>query len=61
MSFKTRLNQGFKNRILKPQLKRMDAWEEKVVDLPGAMRGGENSPMRFNIPREGTADDRQRC
>ena len=53
MSFKTRLNQGFKNRILKPQLKRMDAWEEKVVDLPGAIRGGENSPVRFNIPREG--------
>ena len=53
MKFKTRLNQGFKNRVLKPQLKRMDAWEKTVVDLPGAMRGGENSPVRFNIPREG--------
>lgn len=53
MKFKTRLNQGFKNRILKPQLKRLDAWEKTVVDLPGAMRGGENSPVRFNIPLEG--------
>lgn len=53
MKFKTRLNQGFKNRVLKPQLKRMDALEKTVVDLPGAMRGGENSPVRFNIPREG--------
>jgi len=53
MKFKTRLNQGFKKRILKPQLRRMDAWEKKVVDTPDALRGGENSPVRFNIPREG--------
>ena len=53
MEFKTRLKQIFKNRILKPQLKRMDAWEKMVIDIPEAMRGGENSPVRFNIPREG--------
>jgi epoxyqueuosine reductase len=53
MEFKTRLKQIFKNRILKPQLKRMDVWERIVIDHPGSVRGGENSPVRFNIPREG--------
>ena len=53
MALKTRLKQIFKNRILKPQLKRLDAWEKMVVDIPEATRGGETSPVRFNIPREG--------
>jgi len=53
VKFKTRLKQIFKNRILKPQLKRMDVWEKMVIDHPGSVRGGENSPVRFNIPREG--------
>jgi ferredoxin len=53
MEFKTRLKQIFKNRILKPQLRRMDVWEKIVIDHPGSVRGGENSPVRFNIPREG--------
>jgi ferredoxin len=38
---------------MKPQLKRTDNWEKNVIDRPGALRGGENSPVRFNIPREG--------
>jgi ferredoxin len=42
----------FKNRVLKPQMNRMDAWEAQVFNNPGALRGGENSPVRFNIPRE---------
>jgi len=48
-----RLRQTFKNQVLKPQLKRLDAWEKNVVDRPGALSGGENSPVRFNIPKEG--------
>jgi ferredoxin len=43
----------FQNRVLKPLLKRMDAWEMEVINRPGALRGGENSPVRFHIPREG--------
>ena len=53
MEFKTHLKQIFKSRILKPQLKRMDTWEETVIDHPDSVRGGEGSPVRFNIPREG--------
>ena len=53
MNFKTRLTNIFKQRVLKPQLNRMDRWEKIVLDIPEATRGGENSPVRFNIPREG--------
>jgi hypothetical protein len=53
MTFKTRLTNTFKQRILSPQMNRQDAWEKMVVDIPEATRGGENSPVRFNIPREG--------
>jgi formate hydrogenlyase subunit 6/NADH:ubiquinone oxidoreductase subunit I len=53
MKLNKRLKQTFKNRILKPQLNRLDAWERMVVDIPEATRGGEHSPVRFNIPREG--------
>jgi ferredoxin len=53
MTFKNRLKLAFRNRILKPQMERADAWEKTVIDIPGAMRGGENSPVRFHIPREG--------
>lgn len=52
MKLKNRLRVAFQNRLLKPQMKRMDAWEQKVIDRPGALRGGENSPVRFHIPRE---------
>jgi epoxyqueuosine reductase len=53
MTFKTRLTNTFKQRILKPQMDRQDSWEKMVVDIPEATRGGEHSPVRFNIPREG--------
>ncbi len=53
MKIKRHLLRFFKNRVLKPQLKRMEAWEKVVHDAPGALRGGTNSPIRFNIPREG--------
>lgn len=52
MNLKLRLLRTFKNRVLKPQLQRLDAWEKRVVDIPEATRGGENSPVRFHIPRE---------
>jgi epoxyqueuosine reductase QueG len=34
---------------------RQDRWEERVVNIPSATRGDENSPSRFNIPRAGIA------
>lgn len=55
MTFKSKLIQFFKHRVLKPQLNRQDRWEKMVVDIPEATRGGENSPTRFNIPRAGIA------
>ena len=53
MTLKTKLMNFFKQKVLKPQLNRMDRWEKMVVDISDATRGGENSPVRFNIPREG--------
>jgi ferredoxin len=53
MTIKHRLIQVFKNRVLKPQLNRIDALEANVVNRPGSLRGGVGSPVRFNIPREG--------
>ncbi len=53
MTLKARLFHTFKQRILKPQMNRQDSWEKMVVDIPEATRGGQNSPVRFNIPREG--------
>jgi epoxyqueuosine reductase len=53
LKVKRQLIHILKTRVLKPQLKRMDAWEKIVYDAPGALRGGEKSPVRFNIPREG--------
>jgi epoxyqueuosine reductase len=53
MNTKTCLTNFFKHRVLKPQLNRQDRWEKMVVDIPEATRGGEDSPVRFNIPRAG--------
>lgn len=53
MTFRARLFHTFKQRILKPQMNRQEAWERMAVEIPEAARGGENSPVRFNIPREG--------
>jgi epoxyqueuosine reductase len=53
MSFKTSLTSIFKQRVLKPQINRQERWEQRVVDIPNATRGGDISPMRFNIPRAG--------
>ena len=53
MQFKTRMRNTFKNRVMKPLLKRLDAWEYRIIDRPEALRGGEDSPLRFHIPRKG--------
>jgi hypothetical protein len=53
MTFKTHLFSLFKQRVLRPQLDRQDRWEQRVVAIPAATRGGANSPVRFNIPRAG--------
>ena len=53
MKLKRRLKRVFQNRIMKPLLHRMDDWENYVINLPSALRGGEKSPVRFHIPREG--------
>lgn len=52
MIVKSRLQQAFKNRALKPLLKKMESLEQDVINRPGAFYGGEKSPVRFNIPRE---------
>ena len=53
MAIKSSIYTLFKQRVLQPQLNRQDHWEKMVVDIPEATRGGKNSPVRFNIPREG--------
>jgi ferredoxin len=57
MSIKRRMTRFFKEKVLRPQLGRMDQWEQLVVDIPGSIRGGGNSPVRFNIPRKGLKMD----
>lgn len=52
MTIKNRLKRAFQNRVLKPQLEKMDVWEANVTNRPGALRGGADSPVRFNIPKE---------
>ena len=53
LEVKTRLKQAFKTRVLAPMIDRLGTWERMVVDIPEATCGGTNSPVRFNIPREG--------
>jgi len=53
MTLKGALINLLKNKVLKPQLKRQEHWEQMVVDNPEAVRGSEDSPIRFNIPRAG--------
>jgi epoxyqueuosine reductase QueG len=55
MTIRTHLLNFFKHRILSPQMDRMDRWEQSVAAMPAATRGGDNSPVRFNIPRAGIA------
>jgi NAD-dependent dihydropyrimidine dehydrogenase PreA subunit len=57
MSLKYQITKFFKKRVLEPQLDRSDAWEKIVVDQPGSLHGDEESPVRFNIPREGLKID----
>jgi len=47
MSTTRRLDQVFRNLLMKPRLKMIDSWEARGYDFPGAMRGGESSPTRF--------------
>ena len=60
MSLKHRINKVFKKIVLEPQLDRSDTWEKLVVDQPGSLRGDEDAPVRFNIPREGLKIDSDR-
>lgn len=53
MNIKQRLIQIFKNRVLEPQPNRIDVLEANVVNRTGSLRGGIESPVRFNIPGEG--------
>lgn len=52
MTVRSAMMDFFKQRILSPQLDRTDAWEARVRALPSAHHPTENSPVRFNIPRE---------
>jgi hypothetical protein len=40
MKFKNRIKRAFQNRVMKPQLKRLDEWEKNVIDRPDALRLG---------------------
>ena len=53
MSIKERFFTFLKQKALAPQVDRIARWEKVVIDIPEATRPGENSPVRFNIPREG--------
>lgn len=53
MKLRQRIKQTFKNRVLLPLLNMIDTLELTVINQPSALRGGSNSPVRFNIPHEG--------
>ena len=53
MTLKARFAGVFKDKVLRPLMNNLDSWEKQVIDFPGSLRGGENSPVRFNIPKEG--------
>lgn len=53
MKLKSRIQHAIQPRLIRPLLKKMAAWEASVVNRPGSLRGGENSPSRFNIIGEG--------
>ena len=52
MKSKNPQNTIFKQLVLQPLMGKMDDWEAKVVNDPNALHGGEESPVRFNIPKE---------
>lgn len=43
---------SLKKRMMGSMLGKLDEWESSVINRPGALRGGGNSALRFNIPRE---------
>lgn len=53
MTIRSSMMNFFKQRVLTPQLDRSDAWEARVRNLPNAQHPSSQSPIRFNIPREG--------
>lgn len=57
MTLKKRLTNFFKQKVLSPLIDNIEEWEAEVIRRPGSMPGGENSPSRFNIPREGLKRD----
>lgn len=52
MKLRSRLKNIFQRIVLQPQIGRMDAWEQSVIERLGSLRGDEISPVRFHIPRE---------
>jgi len=52
MTLKRRIVTTLQKYVMSPLLDGMDNLEKNVIDRPGSLRGGENSPVRFNIPRE---------
>lgn len=49
MKLKSRIQHAIQPRLIRPILRRMEGWEASVANRPGALRGGENSPTRFDI------------
>ena len=48
MTLKSRLKNTFQRVVLKPQLGRLDAWEQSVIDRPGSLRGDLVPVYSFN-------------
>ena len=51
MKLGSRIQHIIQPRLMAPLLKKMEGWEASIANHPGALRGGENSPMRFDILR----------
>lgn len=52
MKLRTRIRHALQPRLMMPIINRMMQWEQDVIDMPGAIRGGPDSPHRFNIMLE---------
>lgn len=53
MNLKSRIQHAIQPKLMKPILERMKAWEASVIERPESIRGGEDSPSRFDILAEG--------
>jgi len=53
MKLSSKIQHVFHPILLKLVLRLLCKWEKMVINSPGAIKGGENSPHRFHILAEG--------